>query len=79
MTRTSAREIAIQLGFAAVTTGQEPETVVQSFLEPEHYASMVPEGELYEEKPSQKDAAFIAVGCAGVGWSRGEMEGYISR
>ena len=79
MTRTSAREIAIQLGFAAVTTGQEPETVVQSFLEPEHYASMVPEGELYEEKPSKKDAAFIAESVAGVVARREELDGYISR
>ena len=79
MTRTSAREIAIQLGFAAVTTGQEPEAVVQAFFEPEHYATMVAEGELYGEKPSKKDIAFITDSVTGVVARREELDGYISR
>lgn len=79
MTRTSAREIAIQLGFAAVAAGQEPETVVQTFLDPEHYDSMTPEGDLYGEKPSKRDAAFIAESVAGVVARREELDGYIGR
>lgn len=79
MTRTSAREIAIQLGFAAIATGQEPETVVQSFFEPEHYASMGQEGELYGEKPSKKDLAFITESVTGVITRKEELDGYIGR
>ena len=79
MTRTSAREIAIQLGFAAVTTGQEPEAVVRAFLDPEHYESMGPEGELYGEKPTRRDADFILESVTGVAVRREELDGYISR
>lgn len=79
MTRTSAREIAIQLGFAAVTTGQEPEAVVQAFFEPEHYASLGAESELYGEKPSKKDLAFITESVTGVTARREELDEYISR
>ncbi len=79
MTRTSAREIAIQLGFAAVTTGQEPEAVVQAFFEPDHYASLSEESELYGEKPSKKDLAFITESVSGVAIRREELDGYISR
>ena len=79
MTRTTAREIAVQLGFAAVATGQEPEAVVQAFFEPEHYASLGPEDKLYEQKPSQKDMTFITESVRGVAARREELDGYISR
>jgi len=79
MTRTNAREIAIQLGFAAVSTGHEPETVVQSFFEPEHYASMAQEGDIYAEKPSKKDIEFITESVTGVIVRREELDEYIGR
>lgn len=79
MIRTKAREIAIQLGFAAAATGHEPESVVQEFFEPEHYASMEAEGELYSEKPSKKDIAFITDSVTGVIVRREELDGYIGR
>lgn len=79
MTRTAAREIAIQLGFAAAATGHEPESVVQEFFEPDHYASMEAEGELYGEKPSKKDIAFITDSVTGVIVRREELDGYIGR
>ena len=37
MTRTTAREIAIQLGFAAAATGEEPHELLDRFFEKEHY------------------------------------------
>lgn len=79
MTRTAAREIAIQLGFAAASTGHDPEAVVREFFEPEHYASMEAEGELYGEKPSKKDIAFITESVTGVITRREELDGYIGR
>ena len=79
MIRTKAREIAIQLGFAAAATGHEPESVVQEFFEPEHYATMEAEGELYSEKPSKKDIAFITDSVTGVIVRREELDGYIGR
>jgi N utilization substance protein B len=79
MKRTAAREIAIQLGFAVSANGQEPEKAVQEFFEPEHYASMADEGELYSDKPSKKDIAFITQSVAGVTEKKAELDGYISR
>lgn len=79
MKRTAAREIAIQLGFAVAAAGQEPAAAVEAFFEPEHYATMAAEGELYGEKPSKKDIAFITESVSGVTERRRELDGYISR
>ena len=79
MIRTAAREIAIQLGFAATLTGQDPRSVVDMFFEPEHYASMAAEGELYADKPSKKDLKFITDSVCGVMEHREELDRYISR
>ena len=79
MKRTAAREIAIQLGFAAAAAGQTPEETVEEFLEPEHYASMREESEIYSEKPSKKDGAFIRESVAGVLTHREELDGYIGK
>ena len=66
MTRTVAREIAIQLGFAVAAAGQEPESAVEAFFEPEHYASMAGESELYAQTPSDAAKDFIKQSVVGV-------------
>ena len=79
MKRTSAREIAIQLGFAVAATGQDPSEAVAAFFEPSHYNAMRGEGELYDEKPSRKDLAFITGSVEGVTAHRAELDGYIGK
>jgi N utilization substance protein B len=79
MKRTAAREIAIQLGFAVSANGQEPEQAVQAFFEPEHYETMSGESDLYGEKPSKKDIAFITQSVAGVIAKKDELDDYIRR
>ena len=59
MTRTTAREIAIQLGFAAAATGEAPEEIVRRFFEEEHYATLQSEDELYKDQPNQKQKDYI--------------------
>ena len=59
MTRTTAREIAIQLGFAAAATGEEPHELLDRFFEKEHYESLAREDELYAEVPDEKQLAYI--------------------
>ena len=59
MTRTTAREIAIQLGFAAAATGETPQTLLDRFFEPEHYASLMQEDELYSQLPDEKQMDYI--------------------
>ena len=59
MTRTTAREIAIQLGFAAAATGESPEEIISRFFDEEHYATLQSEDELYKELPDQKQKDYI--------------------
>ncbi len=79
MTRTAAREIAIQLGFAVAAADLEPAAAVEAFFEPEHYASMKAEGEIYAEKPSKKDLDFITASVSGVTEHRAELDGLIGK
>lgn len=59
MTRTTAREIAIQLGFAAAATGEEPHEILDRFFEPEHYESLKQEDELYAQLPDERQMEYI--------------------
>ena len=79
MTRTAAREIAIQLGFAVAAADLDPAAAVEAFFEPEHYASLKDEGPLYGEKPSKKDLAFITESVTGVTKYRLELDRYIGQ
>lgn len=79
MLRSQAREIAIQLGFAVAASGQEPAAAVEAFFEPEHYAAMAEENELYAERPSKRDLAFITASVEGVTERRDELDAYIGK
>ncbi len=79
MTRTAAREIAIQLGFSVAATGQQPEEALWAFFEPAHYAAMAEEGDIYGEGPSAKDMEFIRRSVIGVAEHRAELDGYIGK
>ena len=79
MTRSAAREIAIQLGFSVAGTGLDPETAVEAFFEPEHYASLAAEGELYAERPSKRDMEFIRRSVSGVAEHKEELDGLIGK
>ena len=79
MKRTAAREIAIQLGFAVAATGQDPAEAIEAFFEPVHYGEMQSEDELYAEKPSKKDIAFITESVSGVTEHRAELDEYIGK
>jgi len=59
MTRTTAREIAIQLGFALSASGEAPEALLDRFFDPEHYASLAQEDELYAQLPDEKQMDYI--------------------
>ena len=40
MTRSTAREIAIQLGFAAANAGIAPQELIDGFFSEEHYSTL---------------------------------------
>lgn len=79
MTRTTAREIAIQLGFAAASRGGELEELMEGFFSPEHYATLQAEDDLYKEFPDKKQMAYIRRLVRLTVENRSEIDGYIER
>lgn len=79
MTRTTAREIAIQLGFAAAANGCEPQELMDCFFEEDHYSSMAEESELYSELPDEKQMEYIRRLTSLTAENRSEIDGFIER
>ena len=79
MTRTTAREIAIQLGFAAASRNVEHSQLMDDFFSPEHYASLQEEDELYNERPDKKQMAYIRRLVELTAENRSEIDAYIQK
>ena len=79
MTRTAARELAIQLSFAAAQSGQEPTELLDSFFSPEYYESLAAEQELFAEYPDETQMAYIRRLTALTAEHREEIDAYIER
>lgn len=79
MTRTTAREIAIQLGFAAAVGKVEPQELFDSFFSQEHYATLAAEDELYSEYPSKSQLDYIRSLTFTMADRRQEIDEYIER
>ena len=79
MTRTNARELAIQLGFAAAATGEDPAAILDRFFEEEHYASLAAEDALYQERPDEAQLDYIRRLTTLIEQNRAEIDAYISR
>ena len=59
MTRNTAREIAVELCFAAAANEIGTDELLEGFFEKEHYASLGEENELFAEKPNKKQLGYI--------------------
>ena len=71
MTRGNARELAVHLIYAQTFTGDEPEQVVTMRLDKPYYKGLSEEHEVYAERPSRAQLAYIdSVVCGVV--NRGE-------
>lgn len=79
MTRTVAREIAIQLGFAASASGGEPGALMEDFFSEEHYATLAEENPLFAERPDEKQMEYIARLTRLMAENRSEIDGFIQR
>ena len=66
MTRTNARELAVHLIYSQGFTGDEPDVVVATRLEKEYYKQLSAENEVYEERPTRTQLAYIDSVVAGV-------------
>lgn len=79
MTRTTAREIAIQLGFAASAAGVSPQDMLERFFDREYYESLAGEDELYSEYPGEAQLEYIRRLTALCDEKREEIDEYIQR
>lgn len=59
MTRTVAREIAIQLSFAAQIAGEDARETAETFFTPEYFETLVEEDALFREYPDEQQLAYI--------------------
>lgn len=66
MTRANARELAVHLIYGRDFTGEEPEQVVSVRLAKEYYAKLSEENEVYAERPSRAQMAYLDKVVSGV-------------
>ena len=66
MTRGNARELAVHLIYAREFTGEEPEEVLAVRLAKEYYTKLSDENEIYAERPSRPQVAYLDKVVSGV-------------
>jgi N utilization substance protein B len=71
--------LAIQLSFAAAAAKVDPEELMDSFFDREHYESLSAEQELCEEYPNDKQLEYIRRLTRLTAENRSEIDGYIER
>ena len=66
MTRANARELAVHLIYGRDFTGEAPESVVEARLQKEYYSNLSAENDVYTERPSRAQLAYIDSVVSGV-------------
>ena len=79
MTRTVAREIALQLGFSLVAAKEPAKAVLEDFFDGEHYATLAEESELFAEYPDEKQMDYIHRLVCLVEEHRASLDGIIEK
>ena len=76
MTRTAARQLAIQLSFAA-NAGSD--LGVEEFFDEEYFGALPAEEQIFSERPDETQLRYIVALVNGVREHLEELDGYISR
>ena len=79
MTRGNARELAVHLIYGRNFTGEEPNTVVETRLEKEYYNKLAEENDVYAERPSRAQRAYIDAITAGVASREEDLDEIIQK
>ena len=79
MTRGNARELAVHLIYGREFTGEEPNTVVQTRLDREYYSKLSSENDIYEERPSRVQRAYIDTVTSGVASREDDLNATIQK
>ena len=79
MTRANARELAVHLIYGREFTREEPEQVVSIRLDKEYYSQLSGENEIYAERPSRAQMAYIDKVVSGVANREEELNATIQQ
>ena len=66
MTRANARELAVHLIYSQSFTGEEPDQLIAARLEKEYYSKLSAENDVYADRPSRVQMAYIDNVVSGV-------------
>ena len=78
MTRSNARELAAHLIYELDYTDETPEQAIESRMERGYYDALAGENEVYAERPSKKQMAYITACVAGVASHAEELDALIA-
>ena len=79
MTRANARELAVHLIYGRNFTGEEPAQVISTRLNKEYYAKLAEENQVYADRPSRAQVAYIDQVVAGVANREEELNAHIQQ
>ena len=79
MTRANARELAVHLIYGREFTGEEPDQVVSVRLAREYYDKLSTENDVYSERPSKNQVAYLDKVVAGVANRTDELNSIIGK
>ena len=79
MTRKTAREIAVELCFAAAANGTGIDELLETFFAEEHYQTLGEENTLYAELPDSKQMEYIRTLTRTSTERASELDGFIER
>lgn len=79
MTRSNARELAAHLIYELDYTNQTPAQAIDSRMERGYYDALAAENDVYTERPSKKQMAYVRACVEGVAKHRDEIDQQIAR
>ena len=79
MTRANARELAVHLIYGRDFTGEEPRDVVSTRLNKDYYSCLSAENEVYAERPSRAQMAYLDKVTSGVASREEELNELIQK
>ena len=79
MTRGNARELAVHLIYGQSFTGETPEAVVDIRLDKEYYQKLSAENEVYSDRPSRAQVAYLDNVVAGVANREEDLNAHIQQ
>ena len=79
MTRGNARELAVHLIYGRNFTGEEPSAVTEIRLEREYYEKLAAENDVYAERPSRAQRAYLDAVTSGVASREDELNETIQK